>query len=406
MYFKRSRAAFTLIELLVVIAIIAILAVVVVLTLNPAELLRQSRDANRVSDLSTLNSALGLYQTDRAGGSIGTSSVVYVSVPDPAATTTAGTNCATMGMPSMPGGYSWNCGASSTYRNNSGSGWIPVSFTSISSGAPFGSIPVDPVNQVPSGLYYTYTMNGTRYELTAEMESQKYGPNGSGNVESTDGGQYANLYEQGTNLTLAPIDFNPNGVPAFVQTNAECGSISGSFSSSVKKGDLIIDAFKSETNTQPVPADTLGTSFGLKGSEVLGSSNFLWIFAGIAPSGGTDSISNSGGGSWPCTGLMEVSGLTGTVNASAIAYGGSSPNTVSITVPAGTFIYGAIGGYHDANTFTSVAGFTYPAGGNANGSDAIGQEYTMSWSAGSYTAGFNIGGAGADNSPLVVLGFK
>ena len=38
---KRS-SGFTLIELLVVIAIIAILAVVVVLTLNPAELLRQS----------------------------------------------------------------------------------------------------------------------------------------------------------------------------------------------------------------------------------------------------------------------------------------------------------------------------------------------------------------------------
>src|ERR1700690_1366993 len=37
-----SHKAFTLIELLVVIAIIAILAVVVILTLNPAELLRQS----------------------------------------------------------------------------------------------------------------------------------------------------------------------------------------------------------------------------------------------------------------------------------------------------------------------------------------------------------------------------
>ena len=50
---KSSRSAFTLIELLVVIAILAILAVVVVLVLNPAELLKQSRDANRLSDMQT-----------------------------------------------------------------------------------------------------------------------------------------------------------------------------------------------------------------------------------------------------------------------------------------------------------------------------------------------------------------
>jgi prepilin-type N-terminal cleavage/methylation domain-containing protein len=41
-----DHLGFTLIELLVVIAILAIIAVVVILTLNPAELLRQSRDAN------------------------------------------------------------------------------------------------------------------------------------------------------------------------------------------------------------------------------------------------------------------------------------------------------------------------------------------------------------------------
>ncbi len=54
----RTREGFTLIELLVVIAIIAILSVVVVLTINPAEMLRQSRDSQRVSDLNTLRSAI------------------------------------------------------------------------------------------------------------------------------------------------------------------------------------------------------------------------------------------------------------------------------------------------------------------------------------------------------------
>ena len=80
-----SRSGFTLIELLVVIAIIAILAVVVILTLNPAQLLAQSRDANRVSDMATLNSAINLYETDQGGSSgysLGTVSTSYISVPD------------------------------------------------------------------------------------------------------------------------------------------------------------------------------------------------------------------------------------------------------------------------------------------------------------------------------------
>jgi prepilin-type N-terminal cleavage/methylation domain-containing protein len=87
---------FTLIELLVVIAIIAILAVVVILTLNPVELLRQSRDANRLSDMSTLSDALNVYSVDQSGNpafSMGQASTTYVSVFDPTATSTAGDQC-------------------------------------------------------------------------------------------------------------------------------------------------------------------------------------------------------------------------------------------------------------------------------------------------------------------------
>ena len=61
---KSKKKGFTLIELLVVIAIIAILSVVVVLTLNPAEMLRRSRDSNRASDLSMIKTAISLYLAD------------------------------------------------------------------------------------------------------------------------------------------------------------------------------------------------------------------------------------------------------------------------------------------------------------------------------------------------------
>ncbi len=190
------RKAFTLIELLVVIAIIAILAVVVVLTLNPAQLLAQSRDANRVSDLATLNSAIGLYQTDVPGGSMGTSSVIFTSLPD------ASSTCGTWGLLALPASDTYACSPSSEYRLTNGSGWIPIDFSSISSGDPFGSLPVDPTNQSSTGLYYTYATNGSQYELTASMESEKYGTTYA-SITGDPG-----FLTKGTNLTLNPVNYN------------------------------------------------------------------------------------------------------------------------------------------------------------------------------------------------------
>ena len=55
------KKGFTLIELLIVIGILAILATVVVLVLNPAQLLAQARDSQRMSDLGSLKNAIALY---------------------------------------------------------------------------------------------------------------------------------------------------------------------------------------------------------------------------------------------------------------------------------------------------------------------------------------------------------
>jgi prepilin-type N-terminal cleavage/methylation domain-containing protein len=172
---KFSCSAFTLIELLVVIAIIAILAVVVILTLNPAQLLAQSRDANRVSDVATLSSALNLYVTDQAGTSgfsLGNASNTAISVFDPQASST----CGNLGLPSLntSTGQAWLCSTSSTYRNINNAGWIPVNLSSISAGSPIGNLPVDPTNQTSSGLFYAYNANGSQFEVTANLESQKY----------------------------------------------------------------------------------------------------------------------------------------------------------------------------------------------------------------------------------------
>ena len=191
---RHKYQGFTLIELLVVIAIIAILAVVVVLTLNPAQLLAQSRDANRVSDIATLNSAISLYQTDQSGAStysLGSTSTAYLSLPSSAS------NCSSLGMATSA--YSYACSTSGNYRNVSSSGWLPINFQNISSGSPFGSLPVDPTNQSSSNLYYAYETNGNQYVLSSFMESQKYAKN-----MMTTGGIDPALYEIGSGASTLP----------------------------------------------------------------------------------------------------------------------------------------------------------------------------------------------------------
>lgn len=177
---------FTLIELLVVIAIVAILAVVVILTLNPAELLRQARDSNRVSDLATLRSAVAVYLADVSTPFIGTSTVCYMS----ATGTASGCN----------GNFSTGkTGVATTSRAVDGTGWIPINFNSVSSGAPLGNLPADPTNSGQN--VYTYAVSSTEltFEINAQLESTKYTDTSTG-LEASDGGSSTTLYEVGTHL--------------------------------------------------------------------------------------------------------------------------------------------------------------------------------------------------------------
>jgi prepilin-type N-terminal cleavage/methylation domain-containing protein len=224
-----SRQAFTLIELLVVIAIIAILAVVVVLTLNPAQLLASGRDSSRISDMSSLNSAINLYNNTDQGGasgySLGSSNTVYISIPDPNATTTAGSNCSSLNLPALPSTYSYHCAGPSYYKNINGTGWIPVNLSSMSTGAPLSNLPADPTNTSSSRLYYTYETNGSQFETTAAMESQKYQTGGSNDVISPDGGPLASVYEKGSQLGLEPLDYGDNSLVGFWPLTEGTGTI-------------------------------------------------------------------------------------------------------------------------------------------------------------------------------------
>lgn len=200
---KKLQKGFTLIELLVVIAIIAILAVVVVLTLNPAELLRQARDSNRISDFATIKSALALYSTDVAtttsmDGS-GLTEHLYTANPvvfNQALSVLQGTSTGEWGFVGATATTSVN-----TSRLVNGTGWIPVNLTAISSGAPISAWPVDPVNTA-TNTAYIYDANTTSWKIATMMESVKYSTGGPNDIESTDGGLSNYAYEQGSNMSL------------------------------------------------------------------------------------------------------------------------------------------------------------------------------------------------------------
>jgi len=203
---KQSKKAFTLIELLVVIAIIAILSVVVILTLNPAELLRQSRDSNRVSDLSVTKSGIAFYLASVNSPNLASSSAgfneIYYSQSGIQTTMAVGSS----GIASIAGA---NATGSANYNIDS-TGWIPINFTAITAGgSPLSSLPHDPTNATTSfdpfgdPLVYGYAATSTNtFKLTAHMESQKYINGGTGDIESKDGGKSNFVYEQGTNLSL------------------------------------------------------------------------------------------------------------------------------------------------------------------------------------------------------------
>ena len=186
---KKTKKGFTLIELLIVIAIIAILSVVVILTLNPAELLRESRDSNRVSDLSVTKSAISFYLTSGPSPlGLGTSGVCYIGDA--------------VGTSSCSSWFQTDTSvATSVTRSPTTSGWIPINFTGITAGgSPLSQLPVDPLFGSNDGVhFYSYTASSTGlvFKLGAVLESTKYA-----SYAVNDGGISSSTYEVGTNLQL------------------------------------------------------------------------------------------------------------------------------------------------------------------------------------------------------------
>lgn len=227
---RQSKAkGFTLLELLIVITILAILAVIIIFVLNPAETLRKSRDVQRMSDLATIKNSISLYTTtvnptilDGASSSNnlcvgGTGDdTFWVSYPSDS---TGADISDTIGAEFPAAGSFIQLTAANIYKTGDGAGaglgWIPVDLGKISGGSPISNMPVDPTNNPASGtstlsavtndaLMYRYSCKKTNtlYELNAKLESTAFTTDD--NKASKDGGNNANLYEVGTDLTILP----------------------------------------------------------------------------------------------------------------------------------------------------------------------------------------------------------
>jgi len=152
---------FTLIELLIVIGILAILATTVVLVLNPAQILAETRDTQRVSDLGTVQSAIGLM--------LATDATIPTFVAGPLCTVAG---CAA-GAPLACGGFTLTPCAVNTIRLVNGTGWVGIDLEGTSGGSSLSALPFDPTNNTT--FYYGYAGDNTNktYEINARLESVK-----------------------------------------------------------------------------------------------------------------------------------------------------------------------------------------------------------------------------------------
>ena len=214
---KSIQKGFTLIELIIVITILVLLGVVVVVLIDPAEILAQSRDSQRISDLASLK---GATQLTLAAG-VPSTSFCYSTNPPETTSNATSTNAdtsqifssLTAGLTTGSGSPGYNWTASTTAQSVTGTGWIQINYTTPSTGRALSNLPIDPTNTLASGYFYRWgcNYNGSlyQYEVDARLESAKYkaGCTASGcdDKASKDGGNSSVRYEAGNNLNVLPL---------------------------------------------------------------------------------------------------------------------------------------------------------------------------------------------------------
>jgi hypothetical protein len=142
------------------------LPIAFILFLSPSSMLAETRDTQRMNDLNSLRTVIVLLQATTDEKLSCTPGKIYKS--------TDGT------------------------RAVDGTGWLPVDFTKFSAGSPIGMLPLDPSNGPE--YFYSYACDSvtSKFELDANLESEKYLNKGA----AADDGNNPDVYELGSDLNI------------------------------------------------------------------------------------------------------------------------------------------------------------------------------------------------------------
>ncbi len=200
---------FTYVETLTILGVLTILFAIIGGSLKVKSYLAQSRDLQRLQDAAALSAALNFYfrnseNLDPDGpflektGFDEENPTIFISVPAEKDKFFQTCYCQTNGKV-----YSVRQSNKSDYQKIDGKGWIPIDFLSVNYPS-LSVLPVDPINNMRSGLYYMYAFrrNPPQYEISLSFESANFRLNGPADKVSTDGGNDPNRLEMGTNLEL------------------------------------------------------------------------------------------------------------------------------------------------------------------------------------------------------------
>lgn len=164
------KSGFSFVQILIILALIAILGLGLILILKPSKVLEKSRDAERFADIKTLSAAINQYLAD---------SYDFQKLTGPYS--------------SIDTGFI----SDAERQNIDGTGWIPLNFKLISTGTPFESLPIDPLNNSTNYYRLGVSTSNKTYEIDGVFENPE-------NItkHSTDSGNNQNVYELGTDLTI------------------------------------------------------------------------------------------------------------------------------------------------------------------------------------------------------------
>jgi hypothetical protein len=191
---------------------------------------------------------------------------------------------------------------------------------------------------------------------------------------------------------------SPNGTPAsVVQSTSNSSSNTLAFASNVTSGDLLIVAFSRWGGSTPTGVtDSLGTSYTLI-VDLTGGGDPLLVWAGIAPSSGTNTVTLTGGpGAYGVLTVMEVAGCTATIDTSNT--GSSAPLAITTTF-ANDFLLGACAG--GGGAFTWSLPFTLDVQDNSYGNAFVAIGHDIVSAAGTYTLTVTAGAV--DNIAIVAF---